>query len=411
MLNLVYDRQVIGRPYPNLAPLLDAKWGFQGLGDQHPFICPLRLYYYAQDHKYSINISYIDQPLPDSAFYPVGISWFDFSLDFFELMSDQVRDYLRSEKLCVLFYYHEGDNPAHEKTRLDELCAKHQLPNNCYCFVSGNTAANNIENFIYFADHELFYWRNAVVWNKKPQIGCEPHPFKRNKEFTCLSRVHKWWRAAIMTYLNESHVLNNSYWSYGNVDIGDLPQDNPIQISKFSGLESCIDNFLKHSPYKCDDLDQTEHNSHWMFVPEHFSDSYCHIVLETFFDADGSNGCFISEKVFKPIRHGQPFVVFGPRHTLKTLRELGYRTYDHAIDTSYDDIEDNTERFIKAVDAIKKIKKQDMHAWYMSMWEDIQHNRELYLSSQDKNQKLDNLVKNILAHRTCAQSDQHRLDC
>jgi hypothetical protein len=154
--------------------------------------------------------------------------------------------------------------------------------------------------------------------------------------------------------------------------------------------------FLAEGPYRCDEMNATEHNSHWMFVPEHYSNSYCHLVMETFFDADGSRGCFISEKVFKPIRHGQPFVVFGTPYTLKTLRRLGYRTYDHAIDTSYDDIEDNTERFIKVVDTIKKIRQQDMHRWYQSMWDDMIYNRQLYISSEDKYQKLDALVKSIL---------------
>jgi hypothetical protein len=154
--------------------------------------------------------------------------------------------------------------------------------------------------------------------------------------------------------------------------------------------------FLAKGPYKCDDLNETEHNSHWMFVPAHYTDSYCHLVMETFFDADGSNGCFISEKVFKPIRHGQPFVVFGTPHTLATLRRLGYRTYDYAIDNSYDVIEDNTERFIRVVEAVKKIKQIDMHSWYMSMWDDMQYNRQLYLSTLDKKLKLEDLIKNIL---------------
>ena len=311
-------------------------------------------------------------------------------------MSEQVRNYLRNSQLRVLFYYHEGDNPHHEKARLDQLCAEHNLPRDCYRFISGNTEADGIDNFVYFADHELFYWRNSVVWNNIPQVGCEPHSFKRNREFTCLSRVHKWWRSTITSYLHRDQLINNSYWSYGNVDIGDQYTDNPIQIHAFPGLEDYMRDFLNKGPYKCDELNETEHNSHWMFVPEHYSDSYCHLVLETFFDADGSNGCFISEKVFKPIRHGQPFVVFGTPGTLKTLRRLGYRTYDSAIDNSYDTVEDNTERFKLCVEAVKKIKEKDLHAWYMSMWDDIQYNRQLYLSSQDKKLKLAELVKNIL---------------
>lgn len=396
MLNLVYDRPGPAGPYPNLAPWVETRTGYSDIGDEYPFICPIRLYYYAKDHGYPLNISYIDQTLPERAFYPVGISWFDFSLDFFALMSDQVKTHLRQGHLRVLFYYHEGDNPHHEKARLAELCQQHNLPQNCYCFISGNTQANNIENFVYFPDHELFYWRNSVIWNDIPQIGCEPHPFRRNREFTFLSRVHKWWRATIASYLHREQLLGNSYWSYGNVDIGDQYCDNPIQLHRFSGLDIYLKQFLDQGPYRCDEMNATEHNSHWMFVPEHYTDSYCHLVMETFFDADGSRGCFISEKVFKPMRHGQPFVVFGTPYTLQTLRELGYRTYDHAIDNSYDAIEDNTERFIKVVDSVKKIYQQDMHRWYMSMWDDLVYNRQRFISSADKYQKLDALIKSIL---------------
>jgi hypothetical protein len=396
MLNLVYDRPGSAGPYPNLVPWVETPTGYSDIGDEYPFLCPIRIFYYAQDHGFPINISYTNEALPENAFYPIGISWFDFSLDFFALMTEQVRGYLRKGKLRALFYYHEGDNPHHEKARLDQLCADHNLPVDCYRFISGNTEADGIDNFVYFADHELFYWRNSIVWNNIPQAGCEVHPFRRHRDFTLLSRVHKWWRSTIVSYLHSAHLLDNSYWSYGNVDIGDQYTDNPIQLHQFSGLEDYMKDFLAAGPYKCDELNATEHNSHWMFVPKHYNDSYCHLVLETFFDADGSNGCFVSEKVFKPIRHGQPFVVFGTPYTLATLRRLGYRTYDYAIDNSYDSIEDNTERFKAAINTVQQIKEKDMHAWYMSMWDDMQYNRMLYISTLDKKLKLAQLIKSIL---------------
>lgn len=395
MINLVYDRCVLGRPYPNLAPLMDARNGYHGLGDEYPWIAPLRFYYYAQDHGLPFSVSYLDQPLPPHALYPVGISWFDFSLDFFDMMSDQVKSLLRDKKLTVLFYYHEGDNPEHQKTRLDNLCSQHNLPTTCYWFVSGNTRANDLDRFVYFPDHEFFYWRNAVIWNDIPQTGAEPHVFPRNRDFTLLSRVHKWWRATVVSYLYSQQILGNSYWSYGSVDIGDQPQDNPIQLSHFPWLESYMTQWLEQGPYHCDNLNQEQHNSHWMYVPEHFMDSYCQIVLETFFDADGSRACFISEKVFKPIRHGQPFVVFGAPYTLKTLRSLGYRTFDQFIDNSYDEIEDNTERFKRVVAVIQHIKKQNLHQWYTQMLSDLRYNRQRYISSEDKRLKLEQLVKKI----------------
>jgi hypothetical protein len=164
------------------------------------------------------------------------------------------------------------------------------------------------------------------------------------------------------------------------VDIGDQRCDNPIEIFKFDGLESYMDQFVAGAPYACDQLSAQEHNSHWQHVGEHFENSYCHIVIETLYDAEQSGGTFITEKTFKPIRHAQPFVIFGTAGTLSTLRELGYRTFDHAIDNSYDLETDNTLRFIKTLQAIGQILSQDLHAWYIKCRADIEHNQALFVS-------------------------------
>lgn len=396
MFNFVFDRRNDSRPYPNLAPMQDNPHeSYAGLGDTYPYIVPCRLLYYAQDHDYPINISYIDQPIPPDAYYPVGIGWFDFSLDYFSLMSAEVRTHLRIKSMRVLFYYHEGDNPLQEKIRLDTLCRLYNLPLDCYCFVSGNTACVDLDNFVYFADHELFYWRNSVKWNDLSRPGCSYHTRRRSRRFTALNRFHKWWRATIMADLTLCRPLldRHSYWSYNNVDMGDCYQDNPMQLDCFPGLSQHLDQFLKHAPYTCDELTTEEHNQHWNLVPEHYDNSYCNLVFETFFDADGSGGAFISEKCFKPIRHAQPFLIFGTPHTLRTLRKLGYRTFDHLLDNSYDELLDNTQRYVKLRSSLDQLNQQDLHQWYIRCREDIVHNQELFLSS--KYSRLDQLAKDL----------------
>jgi len=382
VFNFVFDRAHLGRPYPNLAPMMDASNGYHGMGDTFPYIVPCRLLYFCQDHGYPMSVSYVNQSIPNNAYYPVGIGWFDFDQDYFALISNQVLTLLRNHQLRVLFYYHEGDNPAHEKTRLDQLCQQHQLPTDCYRFVSGNTACESLSNFVYFPDHELFYWRNGVVWNNRSQPGCHVHNRPRSRQFTLLSRIHKWWRSTIVSYLHREHLLDNSYWSYGNQCIEDQYSDNPIQIHQFPRLDTYMDEFLAGGPYTCDTLTPDEHNSHWTLVSEHFEDSYCHLVLETFFDADGSGGAFLTEKTFKPIRHGQPFVIFGTAHSLATLRRLGYKTYDQYIDNSYDTVTDNTERFIKLIDTVRNLSNQDLHAWFEQLAEDARYNQELFVGSK-----------------------------
>lgn len=366
---------------------------YHGMGDDWPFIVPCRLLYYCQDHNYPCNVSYLDQPIPSQAWYPVGLGFFHFDIDYFAMMSAQVLELLKGKHMRVLFYYHEGDHPAHEKTRLDALCQQHDLPLDCYKFISGNTVADLTPGFLWFPDHELFYWRNAVRWNGRSMPGCSYHTRPRTHRFTALNRIHKWWRATIMTELRDRGLLSRCFWSYNNVDQNDQWNDNPIELWKFDGLEERIKNFVRSSPYRCDTFDPVQQNSHWTLVAEHFDDSYCHLVFETLYDAEQSGGAFLTEKIFKPIRHAQPFVVFGTMHTLTTLRKMGYQTFDQQLDNSYDEEINNTDRFVKTLDLVKQLNQTNLHDFYVSCKDQILHNQELFLSS--KYQRLSNLCEKL----------------
>lgn len=397
--NFVFDRYNDSRPYPNLAPMMDNPHdSYHGMGDDYPWITPCRLLLYCADHGYPCIVSYMDQPIPDQAFYPVGLGFFSYDVDYFGMMPAATLETVRAGRLTVLFYYHEGDNPYRERDRLDQLCVQHDLPTTCYRFISGNTEADHIDNFVYFPDHELFYWRNGVVWNGNPMPGAEAHTQPRSRQFTLLSRVHKWWRSTIVSYFRRAGQLDQAYWSYNNVTMGDLYTNNPIMLSRFPGLDKYMEEFLAGSPYRCDDLSADEHNSHWILADYLYSDSYCSFVLETLYDAEQSGGAFITEKTFKAIRNAHPFIIFGCPNTLATLRRLGYRTFDPHIDNSYDLEQDNTERFVKTINAVDQLlQRGDLHLWYQACLPDILHNQQLFTSN--KYDRLANLDRSL----TCGE--------
>ncbi|NBP04579.1 MAG: hypothetical protein EBU90_31755, partial [Proteobacteria bacterium] len=176
-----------------------------------------------------------------------------------------------------------------------------------------------------------------------------------------------------MADLMRSSMLEQSQWSYGTVDVGDRFEDNPIEIDHDPGLREYVADFMSHAPYVCDDMTQDQQNDHHLTEYGHYTQSYCNIVLETHFDADQSGGAFLTEKTFKPIKHGQPFVIVGTPGSLAALRSLGYRTFDHVIDNSYDSETDNTQRWIKIKSAIAKIKSQNMQTWFDSCKDDVEH--------------------------------------
>jgi hypothetical protein len=127
-----------------------------------------------------------------------------------------------------------------------------------------------------------------------------------------------------------------------------------------------------------------------------YTQSWCHIVFETHFDADQSNGVFLTEKTFKAIKYGQPFVVVGPAGSLRVLKEMGYRTFDHAIDNSYDDIIDNTQRWLAVADVLESIASKDLPTWFAQCHDDVKHNQQIF--TQRLAEPLNTLLEEIECH-------------
>jgi hypothetical protein len=387
-LTLIADRIVQGKIYPALARHQAEPYtpSWREFERHWPCTVPFRPQEYCEHHGVRLNILDLNANWPADAFYPIGLGFFNFEIDYFELLPERVFSELWHSHIRILFYYHEGDNPKRIKQRLDALVAQHQLPRHCYRFVSGNTAARGLEDFVYFADFELWYWhRNsgsrALLTHSEP----------REREFTALNRLHKSWRATAMADLLQRHVLDNSYWSY--CETGTLDDaDNPIEIDAVGNLRAATEQFLKSAPYLSDELDQNERNNHANVVSKYFANSYCHIVLETHFDADQSGGTFLTEKTFKPIKHGQMFFVAGPAGSLQTLRDLGYRTFDGILDTSYDWDTDNTRRWRKLCNAIVQAQS-DLPRLHARARSDIEHNQRLFLEL--KTSRLNILLEHI----------------
>jgi len=374
MITFCFDRmsnpKVLG--YPNLALAnltggdFDITW---------PRTIPCRLFVYFQRHEISVRQCHIDDA-PVGSWYPVALAWYDFSCDYFSLMSPIVLEKLRNRSLKILFYYHEGDNPKDIKNRLESLLVDHQLPKDCYLFVSANSAAKELNNFYYFSDHEFFFH-----YINRRQTPPEISNFEKRYQFTALNRTHKWWRASVMTDLLESKLLENSLWSYNStVECDDQEENNPIELYIKQGWKSATHAFVNAGPYFCDHLDHTTHNDHRSTPSFLYTDSYCNLVLETHFDADGSGGTFLTEKTYKCLKYAQPFVIIGPPGSLKMLREHGYRVFDDMIDNRYDEITNNTQRWLAIKQCIQDIAKQNMHQWYLGCWSDLRHNQQHFNS-------------------------------
>lgn len=371
--------------YPNLArPDLkpyqfDTAW---------PKVLPLRLLMYLKQFGIIFK-THLVKSAPTGSWYPVALGWHDFDCDYFSLISDLAKHRARHGEIRFLFYYHEGDHPGRIKQRFDVLCDRHRLPRSCYLFVSANSVAGHYGNFHYFNDHEYF-----LFYINRRQTAETATKDARPYEFTALNRIHKWWRAAVMSDLCNAGVLQRSIWSYNTMlTEDDQPRDNPITLERQHNWSAIMQDFLAQGPYVCDGADSVSHNDHRHINVELYTKSYCHLIIETLFDVDQSGGTFLTEKTFKCLKFGQPFVIIGPVGSLAVLRSMGYRMFDHVIDNSYDLIEDNTERWMAVRKSIMAIQQQDLYSWYLDCLDDVLHNQWLF--STKNHAALDQLVAKL----------------
>lgn len=116
-----------------------------------------------------------------------------------------------------------------------------------------------------------------------------------------------------------------------------------------------------------------------------YLNSYLSIVTESVFfqeDADFPSG-YLSEKVFKPIGHCQPFILAGPAKSLEYLQNrFGYKTFHPYIDESYDMEYDDFKRLelIKIeIDKFANKSKEEKDEFLNNVKNICLHNQKLFL--------------------------------
>jgi hypothetical protein len=391
--DFVADSVIKGRIYPALARHQARPYtqSWREFGQHWPWTTPLRIQEYCQQHAVAVNIWDCRNRPDHPVWYPICLGFFDFSIDYLSLVPEPVTVGVHEGWLRLLFWYHEGDNPQRISQRLRELCKQHAWPEQSWVFVSANTAARRLDNFVYFADFEFWYYQRNLEVAPVPV-----DPGSRTRDFTVLNRVHKPWRAAVMADLQRHGLLDHSYWSYCSGPGAD-DQDGPISVDSISQLRYARTRFLQSAPYFCDDLADQDRNNHAVTIPEHHSNSWCNIVIESQMDVDQSGGVFLTEKTFKPIKHGQPFFVVGAAGSLAELRNMGYRTFDHVLDNSYDLEPNATERWRMLLDSIQRAHRAGLPDIYQDCQADLRHNQQLFMSCHQS--RLNTLLETINAHR------------
>lgn len=108
-----------------------------------------------------------------------------------------------------------------------------------------------------------------------------------------------------------------------------------------------------------------------------YCNTFLSIVNETSYT---STTIFLSEKIWKPIIAGQPFIVNGNPGIIKVLKDLGYKTFDKWWDESYDNETDLTKRINLLGDILENLSKktvEELKTIRKEMKQVLEHNQSL----------------------------------
>jgi hypothetical protein len=106
---------------------------------------------------------------------------------------------------------------------------------------------------------------------------------------------------------------------------------------------------------------------------EPYIDTYFSLITETVADRPWS---FRTEKIVKPIAAGHPWICASGPGFYKDLRNLGFKTFDHAIDESFDSIDNQQDRLDRIVDIVEDLCSQDLDSFLKSCYSVCKYNQQ-----------------------------------
>lgn len=117
-----------------------------------------------------------------------------------------------------------------------------------------------------------------------------------------------------------------------------------------------------------------------------YRDFLIEIVCETYYSG---NTFFPTEKIWRPIVMGTPFIVQGPKFFLHALRDLGFETFHPWWDEGYaeDPADWQTKEIKQLIDRIASTNEDTVKTWYNEMAPVLDHNRSRFLALTESDWK------------------------
>jgi len=223
----------------------------------------------------------------------------------------------------------------------------------------------NVDLFELKAHHDL-------TQGIEPEVARVDH-----KKFVFLNNQGKPHRLHMVLNLMERDLLKHSHWSLRHhnqpmtADEMHSKLNHELFEQSHNFNNSSIEQLAEKVPYSPDE-------GTYSFVEHMVSDLHTTVefavVTETIYEK--SEGLFLTEKTFKPLVNGTPFVICGQPGSIQKLRNRGFDVYDYIVDHSYDLFHDKC-RAEAVADEVERLCSVDFTEYQSQIEESAKHNQKL----------------------------------
>lgn len=188
-------------------------------------------------------------------------------------------------------------------------------------------------------------------------------------KFLFLNGVSRPHRSQLLHHFQQTGLLEQSIWTCLDQRMGPIKTLDPkyeYQDYQNNSVDSATDSFVKHQYF----------NNTWgeiYLTAEPYIDTYFSLVTETVFTYPYS---FRTEKIWKPVAMGHPWITVANCGYYRDMRNLGFKTFGHVIDESFDLIENNQDRLDRIVEIVEDLCRQDLASFLRECYNVCKYNQE-----------------------------------
>lgn len=242
----------------------------------------------------------------------------------------------------------------------------------------------------------------AISWNTWghqlnvaiQHFGINNFPKLPTKKVSSLSNRHEFHKAAITAYLLHEFNDADCVVSWRDWRVGDL-----YYLKENFFIPDAIKKYLQH-PIQHMELDQFENspvsNVNWQHSA--YLDAAINLTNESVFNSQAMiNDCavnlptpYLTEKTWKPLLAGRPFIPVGQVNTLKSLQALGLM-FDYGLDLSFDQCRGDFDRIGRIYQILDNVNTRSADEIFQLSYQSCLHNLDHIVSGKfNKNCQLSN---------------------